>query len=71
MLSDFLMLEVYFGGADSAQELEKAYRNYGCKVVQKALKLGDLRLGMTSSRFGGKALCWLSETGREKARLPV
>lgn len=69
MLSDFLTLEVYFGGTDSAQELEAAYHKYGRKMVQEALRTGDLTVSLPSgiSKLA-QPVCWLSEAGRKKAQ---
>ena len=60
MLSDFLTLEVYFGGIDSAQKLEKAYQRYGREKLIHGVRSGDL---VVSGSF-----CWLSEAGRRKAQ---
>lgn len=69
MLSDFLTLEVYFGGTDSAQELEAAYRKYGRKAVEEALRVGDLAMSLPAGASKlAQPLCWLSEAGRRKAQ---
>ena len=69
MLSDFLLLEVYFGSADGAQDLEKAYRAYGRKAVQNALKAGDLVINTLRPLDGRvRPVCWLSDSGRQKAQ---
>lgn len=72
MLSDFLLLEVYFGGTAGAQELEDAYRAYGRKAVQNALRCGDLVMNSLRPLDGRvKPMCWLSEAGRQKAQQSV
>lgn len=68
MLSDFLMLEVYFGHQNSALYFEDLVKRYGKKPIERAIESGDLKT--RTLYFGsdkGKTLAWLTEQGRSKA----
>lgn len=69
MLSDFLMLEEFFGRRAGALFIEDAARHYSEMSVKKAMLAGDVvgrRIVCGPDR--GRLLLWLSHEGRKKAR---
>ncbi len=65
MLYDFFYMEMYFGTAESAQSLERLIQRYGTAAVLENIAEGNLTLRRHSCGEAGRALCWLSEQGRD------
>lgn len=69
MLSDFLMLEEFFGKRAGAQFFEDVSRHYDAASLKKALLSGDVVWRrITCGPDSGRLLLWLSQQGRKKAR---
>lgn len=69
MLYDFLMLELYFGFPEAAQYIEDAIRKYGWPALRDAISNGWLETrAVELGPEKGRALCWLSASGREAAQ---
>lgn len=72
MLSDFLLLENYFGEPDSVQAIEDVVKHYGIENVREAVRSGHLSIRTVFLAPGrGRTLCRLSETGRKVAQAPA
>jgi hypothetical protein len=70
MLSDFLLLEIYYGSGSAALFFEDMSSRYGIPAIQKALRRGELMarqvlLGPDSGRW----LVTLTDKGRKGAHL--
>ena len=68
MISDFLLLEMYYGPADAAQYFEEVVHKHGMASIEKARACGHIVMREISvGPDRGRVMCWLSEVGREKA----
>lgn len=68
MLSDFLLLEEYFEGPETAQFYEDISKKYGVEAIQKAIAAGHIvHKKIMCSRVCQDRLLWLSDKGRNVA----
>lgn len=68
MIHDFLLLEMYYGPADSAQYLEDVVLRHGKASLEKARACGHVVMRTISvGPDRGRMMCWLSDLGRDKA----
>jgi hypothetical protein len=68
MLSDFLLLEAYYGSPAAALFFEDLSVQYGVPAIRRALRGGDLvAKRVLCGPDCGRLLLWLSEKGRTTA----
>lgn len=68
MLSDLLLLEIYYGSNESALFFEDLSKSYGLQTIHRAFRSGHI----TGRRIAcgpdcGRRLFWLTEEGRAAA----
>lgn len=69
MLYDFLILEHYFGYAESAQNLEDVLKKYGPLKTKQALKKGLIKIHTSPLNSKNRhVFCCLTEMGRLAAK---
>ncbi len=68
IVSDFYMLESFYGAPHAVQFYEDIARQYGVEPVRQAIRAGDVAFKKIScGPNAGRLLLWLSEQGRSKA----
>jgi hypothetical protein len=69
MLSDLLLLEIYYGSGEAALFFEEISARYGIPAIQKALHAGDLALRQVFlGPDSGRWIVTLSKHGRKRAQ---
>lgn len=70
MLSDFLLLELYYDAPETALAYEDLVRQYDVAQLQQAVKQGYIKCSTVFCRArAGRALFWLTEAGRKQASI--
>lgn len=65
MLSDFLLLEEYFEGPETARFYEELYQTYGPAALQRAVMAGYLKLfSIKCGAEKGRLVARLTRAGR-------
>lgn len=68
MLSDLLILEIYYGHPACGQFFEDITRRYGVEAVRKALRAGEIAARpVIVGPDSGRLLVGLTDKGREAA----
>jgi hypothetical protein len=68
MLSDLLILEIYYGHPSCAQFFEDMARKYGVAAVRKALREGEIvARPVVVGPDSGRLLLGLTDKGRQAA----
>lgn len=68
MLSDLLILEIYYGHPSCAQFFEDMARKYGIETIKKALRAGEITARpVVVGPDSGRLLLGLTDKGRQAA----
>jgi hypothetical protein len=68
MLSDLLILEIYYGHPSCAQFFEDMARKYGLEAMRKALRAGEITVRPVAlGPDSGRMLVGLTDKGRQAA----